>query len=206
VIYDKQSFVENIKMTSIVKQNAICALVRKPVTQSKRTSSHGYRAVRAQKKNLGLDLGKSKAFRTTTAIPRRVVTTAAVDSSVAIAIAQQQFGLAIVLGGEGAFSYFDNEEGTKGRPEVASIGPLIGGAILTGILINTGVEFVTPAALVAGLGLDAYAGYVCYQRFVATEMDPLDWPGAKVWPGVSLLACFLVFSAMGQGLVSLVGS
>lgn len=51
-----------------------------------------------------------------------------------------------------------------------------------------------------GLAIAAYMMFYYVQRIKDTPYDPLDWPGAKVWPAGMSLITFFELMATFQGL------
>ena len=100
----------------------------------------------------------------------------AVDPSVALAVAQQNLMLGMVLGGEGVFN----------KQQMRPIFPALGAFLLAFVLINSDNDVATPIGLFVGMGACAYTMKIEAERFGNTPSDETDWPGPKVFP--SLLA------------------
>ena len=125
--------------------------------------------------------------------------TRAIDPAVALAVAQQNLSLALVLGAEGVLNSQRMAPDFVGRPNLPALAPALGGCVAAFVLINFDNQIATPVGLGVGALACAYTIKIEFDRFNETKDDPLDWPGPKVFPGGLLLFGVLQLITNAQG-------
>jgi len=124
---------------------------------------------------------------------------ASIDASIALAVAQQNLALALVLGSECLYNQQKMATDFVGYPSIKNIIPGVGGLVGAFVVISSDNAVGTPAGLVLGCLACLYIMKVEVDRLVATPSTELDWPGPKVFPGgLALFAC-LQFITNAQG-------
>ena len=127
--------------------------------------------------------------------------TKAIDPQVALAVAQQNLSLALVLGAEGVLNSQRMPSDFIGRPDLPKLAPGIAGCATAFALINSDNDVVTPIGLAVGAVACLYVIKIEFDRLNETKDDPLDWPGPKVFPGGLLVFGLLQFLTNAQGFV-----
>ena len=127
--------------------------------------------------------------------------TKAIDPQVALAVAQQNLCLALVLGAEGVLNSQRMPSDFIGRPDLPKLAPGIAGCATAFALINSDNDVVTPIGLAVGAVACLYVIKIEFDRLNETKDDPLDWPGPKVFPGGLLVFGLLQFLTNAQGFV-----
>ena len=127
--------------------------------------------------------------------------TKAIDPQVALAVAQQNLSLALVLGAEGVLNSQRMPSDFIGRPDLPKLAPGIAGCATAFALINSDNDVVTPIGLAVGALACLYVIKIEFDRLNETKDDPLDWPGPKVFPGGLLVFGLLQFLTNAQGFV-----
>jgi hypothetical protein len=127
--------------------------------------------------------------------------TKAIDPQVALAVAQQNLSLALVLGAEGVLNSQRMPSDFIGRPDLPKLAPGIAGCAAAFALINSDNDVVTPIGLAIGALACLYVIKIEFDRLNETKDDPLDWPGPKVFPGGLLVFGLLQFLTNAQGFV-----
>ena len=127
--------------------------------------------------------------------------TKAIDPQVALAVAQQNLSLALVLGAEGVLNSQRMPSDFIGRPDLPKLAPGIAGCAAAFALINSDNDVVTPIGLAVGAVACLYVIKIEFDRLNETKDDPLDWPGPKVFPGGLLVFGLLQFLTNAQGFV-----
>lgn len=127
--------------------------------------------------------------------------TRAIDPQVALAVAQQNLSLALVLGAEGVLNSQRMPSDFIGRPDLPKLAPGIAGCATAFALINSDNDVVTPIGLAVGAVACLYVIKIEFDRFNETKDDPLDWPGPKVFPGGLMVFGLLQFLTNAQGFV-----
>lgn len=125
--------------------------------------------------------------------------TKAIDPQVALAVAQQNLSLALVLGAEGVLNSQRMPSDFIGRPDLPKLAPGIAGCATAFALINSDNDVVTPIGLAVGALACLYVIKIEFDRLNETKDDPLDWPGPKVFPGGLMLFGLLQFITNAQG-------
>ena len=127
--------------------------------------------------------------------------TRAIDPQIALAVAQQNLSLALVLGAEGVLNSQRMPSEFIGRPDLPKLAPGIAGCAAAFALINSDNDVVTPIGLAIGALACLYVIKIEFDRLNETKDDPLDWPGPKVFPGGLLVFGLLQFLTNAQGFV-----
>jgi hypothetical protein len=125
--------------------------------------------------------------------------TRAIDPQIALAVAQQNLSLALVLGAEGVLNSQRMAPDFVGRPNLPALAPGLGGCAAAFALINSDNDVFTPVGLGVGALACLYVIKIEFDRFNETKDDPLDWPGPKVFPGGLMLFGLLQFITNAQG-------
>ena len=131
---------------------------------------------------------------------------AAVDPTVAYAVAQQDLFFAAVVAGECAYQQGNLPADFKGRPEFKDIALPCGLLVGSFLAIQTDNGIVTPGGLVLGAAACGLAGKMFLDRFDAIDDDGMDWPGPRVFPGTGILFALFAFLANVEALPRIMGS
>ena len=129
-----------------------------------------------------------------------VTTRAAVEVSVAYAVAQQDLFFAATIAGECLYQQGNLPADYKGRPEFQGIALPCGLLVGSFLAIQTDNAIVSPAGLLLGAAACGLAGKMFLDRFDAIEDDGMDWPGPRVFPGTGILFSLFVFLANVEAL------
>jgi hypothetical protein len=169
------------------------------------TSALGARATVAGTK---VRAREASAARPTAARARAasVSVRAAVDPTVAYAVAQQDLFFAAVVAGECAYQQGNLPADFKGRPEFKDIALPCGLLVGSFLAIQTDNGIVTPGGLVLGAAACGLAGKMFLDRFDAIDDDGMDWPGPRVFPGTGILFALFAFLANVEALPRIMGS
>ena len=131
---------------------------------------------------------------------------AAVDPTVAYAVAQQDLFFAALVAGECAYQQGNLPADFKGRPEFKDIALPCGLLVGSFLAIQTDNGIVTPGGLVLGAAACGLAGKMFLDRFDAIDDDGMDWPGPRVFPGTGILFALFAFLANVEALPRIMGS
>ena len=124
-----------------------------------------------------------------------VTTRAAVDASVAYAVAQQDLFFAAVVAGECLYQQGNLPADFKGRPSLTDLPVPCGMLVGSFALIQTDQPLLSPAGLLLGAAACAAAGKYFLDRYDAIDDDGMDWPGPRIFPGTGLLFSLFVLLA-----------
>ena len=124
-----------------------------------------------------------------------VTTRAAVDASVAYAVAQQDLFFAAVVAGECLYQQGNLPADFKGRPSLTDLPVPCGMLVGSFALIQTDQPLISPAGLLLGAAACAAAGKYFLDRYDAIDDDGMDWPGPRIFPGTGLLFSLFVLLA-----------
>ena len=128
------------------------------------------------------------------------VTRAAVDATVAYAVAQQNLVFAALVAAECVYQQGNLPEDYKGRPSLPKIAlpcGLFAGAFA---LIQTDQTVLSPGGLILGAVACGISGKYFLDRYDAIVPDGMDWPGPRVYPGTGILFSLFVFLANVEAL------
>uniref|UniRef100_A0A7S0X8K4 Uncharacterized protein n=1 Tax=Mantoniella antarctica TaxID=81844 RepID=A0A7S0X8K4_9CHLO len=125
---------------------------------------------------------------------------AAVEISVAYAVAQQDLFFAATVAGECLYQQSNLPSDFKGRPEFPKI--VLPCALLVGsfVAIQTDNSVLSPGGLVLGCAASILSGKMFLERFDAIKDDGMDWPGPRIFPGTGILFSLFVFLANAEAL------
>ena len=130
----------------------------------------------------------------------RCVTRAAVDATVAYAVAQQNLVFAALVAAECAYQQGNLPADYEGRPELPKIAlpcGLFAGAFA---LIQTDQTVLSPGGLALGAVACFFSGKYFLDRYDAIVPDGMDWPGPRVFPGTGIIFSLFVFLANVEAL------
>ena len=130
---------------------------------------------------------------------------AAVDPTVAYAVAQQDLFFAAVVAGECAYQQGNLPADFKGRPEFKDIALPCGMLVASFLAIQTDNGVVTPGGLILGAAGCVLAGKMYLDRFDAIDDDGMDWPGPRVFPGTGILFALFALLANVEALPRIMG-
>jgi hypothetical protein len=128
------------------------------------------------------------------------VTRAAVDATVAYAVAQQNLVFAALVAAECVYQQGNLPADYKGRPELPKIAlpcGLFAGAFA---LIQTDQTVLSPGGLALGAVACFFSGKYFLDRYDAIVPDGMDWPGPRVFPGTGIIFSLFVFLANVEAL------
>ena len=123
------------------------------------------------------------------------VTRAAVDATVAYAVAQQNLVFAALVAAECVYQQGNLPADYEGRPELPKIAlpcGLFAGAFA---LIQTDQTVLSPGGLALGAVACFFSGKYFLDRYDAIVPDGMDWPGPRVFPGTGIIFSLFVFLA-----------
>ena len=154
------------------------------------SSPRGSRATRTSK-----SIAPSAIHLPRRAFSRRgvdVTPRAAVDASVAYAVAQQDLFFAALVAVEAVYQQGNLPTDFKGRPELPNIAVPCGLLVGSFALIQSDAAIVSPAGLILGAIGCAASGKYFLERYDAIDDDGMDWPGPRIFPGTGLLFSLFV--------------
>ena len=156
--------------------------------------------LRAVSRPARLSSGPRRPGRGPTTCESRAVTRAAVDATVAYAVAQQNLVFAALVAAECVYQQGNLPADYEGRPELPKIAlpcGLFAGAFA---LIQTDQTVLSPGGLALGAVACFFSGKYFLDRYDAIVPDGMDWPGPRVFPGTGIIFSLFVFLANVEAL------
>ena len=129
-----------------------------------------------------------------------VVTRAAVDATVAYAVAQQNLVFAALVACECLYQGSNLPDDYKGKPSLPQVALPCGLFAAAFALIQTDQTVLTPGGLCVGAVACFFSGKYFLDRYDAIVPDGMDWPGPRVYPGTGLIFSLFVFLANVEAL------